>query len=82
MTKDLPGMRGRTEADFGPQFMAPLVCFLASDKAAHITGQTFGVNANHTYIYKMMTSQGIDPMSAEPWDPAALEGAIDRIVNW
>jgi NAD(P)-dependent dehydrogenase (short-subunit alcohol dehydrogenase family) len=82
MTKDLPGMRGRTEADFGPQFMAPLVCFLASDKAAHITGQTFGVNVNHTYIYKMMTSQGIDPMSAEPWDPAALEGAIDRIVNW
>jgi len=82
MTRDLPGMAHRSEADFGPQFMAPLVCFLASDKAAHINGQTFGVNVNHAFIYKMMTSQGIDPMAAEPWDPAAFEGVIDRIINW
>ena len=82
MTRDLPGMSRRSETDFGPQFMAPLVCFLASDKAAHINGQTFGVNVNHVFIYKMMTSQGIDPMSPEPWDPAAFEGVIDRIINW
>lgn len=82
MTRDLPGMKAMTESNFGPQFMAPLVCFLASDKAAHITGQTFGVNVNHVFVYKMMTSQGMDPMSAEPWDPAAFEGVIDRIVNW
>ncbi len=62
--------------------MAPLICFLASDKAAHITGQTFGVNVNHVFIYKMMTSQGVDRMSAKPWDPAAFEGVIDRIINW
>jgi NAD(P)-dependent dehydrogenase (short-subunit alcohol dehydrogenase family) len=82
MTRDLPGMAGRSEETFGPQFMAPLVCFLASDKAAHITGQTFGVNVNHTFVYKMMTSQGVDPMSAEPWDPEALEGVMDSIINW
>jgi len=82
MTRDLPGMAGLSEETFGPQFMAPLVCFLASDKAGHITGQTFGVNVNHTYIYKMMTSQGVDPMTREPWDPAAFEGVIDRIINW
>ncbi|MEZ5558099.1 MAG: SDR family NAD(P)-dependent oxidoreductase [Pseudomonadales bacterium] len=82
MTRDLPGMKGMSEETFGPQFMAPLVCFLASDKAAHITGQTFGVNVNHVFAYKMMTSQGVDPMSSEPWDPAAFEGVIDRIINW
>jgi NAD(P)-dependent dehydrogenase (short-subunit alcohol dehydrogenase family) len=82
MTRDLPGIRERSEEDFGPQFMAPLVCFLASDKAAHITGQTFGVNVNHVFVYKMLTSQGVDPMSSEPWNPAGFEGAIDRIMNW
>ncbi len=82
MTRDLPGMSGMSEETFGPQFMAPLICFLASDKAAHITGQTFGVNVNHVFIYKMMTSQGVDRMSAKPWDPAAFEGVIDRIIDW
>jgi NAD(P)-dependent dehydrogenase (short-subunit alcohol dehydrogenase family) len=82
MTRDLPAMAGQSEETFGPQFMAPLVCFLASDKAASITGQTFGVNVNHAFVYKMMTSQGLDPMSRQPWSPAAFEGVIDRIINW
>jgi NAD(P)-dependent dehydrogenase (short-subunit alcohol dehydrogenase family) len=82
MTRDLPGMAGMSEESFGPQFMAPLVCFLASDKAGHITGQTFGANVNHVFIYKMMTSQGANRMASEPWDPAAFEGVIDHIINW
>ena len=48
----LGGMGAMTEENYGPQFMAPLVCYLASDAAAHITGQTFGVDVNHLYIYK------------------------------
>jgi len=82
MTRDLPGMQGHSDETYGPQFMAPLVCFLASDKAAHVTGQTFGANVNHLFIYRMMTSQGVDSMSREPWDPERLEGVIDRIINW
>jgi NAD(P)-dependent dehydrogenase (short-subunit alcohol dehydrogenase family) len=82
MTRDLAGMAGMSEENYGPQFMAPLVCFLASDKAAHITGQTFGANVNHLYIYKMMTSQGVNRMAEEPWDPAALERVIDHAINW
>jgi NAD(P)-dependent dehydrogenase (short-subunit alcohol dehydrogenase family) len=82
MTRDLPGIAGLSEETFGPQFMAPLVCFLASDKAAHITGQTFGVNVNHVFIYKMMTSQGVNRLTPEPWQPAAFEGVIDHIINW
>jgi NAD(P)-dependent dehydrogenase (short-subunit alcohol dehydrogenase family) len=82
MTRDLPGIAGLSEETFGPQFMAPLVCFLASEKAAHITGQTFGANVNHVFIYKMMTSQGVNRMTGDPWDPAAFEGVIDHIINW
>jgi NAD(P)-dependent dehydrogenase (short-subunit alcohol dehydrogenase family) len=82
MTRDLPAMAGLTEETFGPQFMAPLVCFLASDQAAHVTGQTFGANVNHVFIYKMMTSQGVNRMAAEPWEPAAFAGVIDHIINW
>jgi len=82
MTKDLPGIGAMSEETFGPQFMAPLVCYLASDHSAHVTGQTFGVNVNHLFIYKMMTSQGVDSMSAEPWDPDKIGAIIDRVINW
>jgi len=82
MTRDLPGIAGMSEANYGPQFMAPLVCYLASDAAAHVTGQTFGINVNHLFVYKMMTSQGVDSMAAEPWDPAQIGAVIDRVINW
>jgi NAD(P)-dependent dehydrogenase (short-subunit alcohol dehydrogenase family) len=82
MTRDLPGIGSMSEETFGPQFMAPLVCFLASDQAAHVTGQTFGVNINHLFVYKMMTSQGVDQMSGVPWDPEKIGAVIDRVINW
>jgi len=82
MTSGLGGMGAMTEENYGPQFMAPLVCYLASDDAAHITGQTFGVDVNHLYIYKMMTSQGVGSVASEPWDPAKIGALIDRVINW
>lgn len=82
MTRDLPAMAGRTEADYGPQFMSPLVCWLASDEAADVTGQTFGVNVNHIQIYKMMTSHGVNPGGAEPLDPAKLGPIVRRAIDW
>lgn len=81
MTRDLPGMRDNTEADFGPQFMAPIVCYLASDKAAHINGQTFGANVNQLYIYKMMVSQGVNKKGG-PWNPEELGAMVARVIDW
>lgn len=81
MTRDLPGMRGNTEEDFGPQFMAPVVCYLASDKAANITGQTFGANVNQLYIYKMLVSEGVNK-KGEPWTPEELGTVIQRVIDW
>ncbi len=81
MTRDLPGMRDNTEADFGPQFMAPIVCYLASDKAAHINGQTFGANVNQLYIYKMMVSEGVNKKGG-PWNPEELGAMVARVIEW
>ena len=81
MTRDLPGMRGNTLEDFGPQFMAPVVCYLASDKAANITGQTFGANVNQLYIYKMMVSEGVNK-KGEAWSPDELGAVIQRVIDW
>ena len=81
MTRDLAGMRDNTEADFGPQFMAPIVCYLASDKAAHINGQTFGANVNQLYIYKMMVSEGVNKKGG-PWNPEELGAMVARVIDW
>ena len=81
MTRDLPGMRGNTLEDFGPQFMAPVVCYLASDKAANITGQTFSANVNQLYIYKMMVSEGVNK-KGEAWSPDELGAVIQRVIDW
>jgi NAD(P)-dependent dehydrogenase (short-subunit alcohol dehydrogenase family) len=84
MTEDLPGIQqgGYTEENMGPQYMSPIVCFLASDKAAGVTGQTFGADGNHLFVYKMMTSHGMTKRTLGPWDPASLEAMVQRIVDW
>ncbi len=81
MTKDLPGMSSMTEEEMGPQFMAPLVCWLASDQAANVTGQTFGVNQNQLYIYKMMVSEGVNKRG-DPWNPEQIGAVIQRTITW
>ena len=61
--------------------MAPIVCFLASDKAAHINGQTIGANVNQLYIYKMMVSEGVNK-KGEPWKPEDLGAVVGRVIDW
>ena len=84
MTEDLPGIQqgGYTEENMGPQYMSPIVCFLASDKAASITGQTFGADGNHLFTYKMMTSHGVTKRTDGPWDPEDLEAMGQRMIDW
>jgi NAD(P)-dependent dehydrogenase (short-subunit alcohol dehydrogenase family) len=87
-----PGARTRmTENTFGaltvqegqfdalaPENVAPMVAYLASDAAAHITGQVFGVTGGLVQLY-----QGWTPVAqiekADRWEPAELAGRVAEL---
>ncbi len=89
-----PGARTRmTEKTFGdlslpegefdalaPENVAPLVVYLASDQAAHITGQVFGVQGGLVQLYR-----GWEPVSEltkdERWSPSELVGKMGELFG-
>jgi NAD(P)-dependent dehydrogenase (short-subunit alcohol dehydrogenase family) len=82
MTSDLAMMKGATEDDLGPQFIAPAVVFLASTLAAGITGQVIGVQGGRIFLYRMDTTAGIDRDTARgPWSPREIADAWERISS-
>jgi NAD(P)-dependent dehydrogenase (short-subunit alcohol dehydrogenase family) len=86
MTEDLPGYRDQdpeeNAAAQGPQHISPLVCFLASDHAAGISGEVFGVGGTRIHLYKMMCTRGIEKRgTTAPWTQEELLGSIDRIMR-
>jgi NAD(P)-dependent dehydrogenase (short-subunit alcohol dehydrogenase family) len=83
MLETIPGVMEKvTEATLGPQFIAPMVAYLASDAAAGVTGQTFGVEGSHLFVYRMMTSHGSTKRgAAEPWTIDEISAAINQIIQ-
>jgi NAD(P)-dependent dehydrogenase (short-subunit alcohol dehydrogenase family) len=80
MTSDLAMMKGATEKDLGPQLIAPLVVFLASDLAQDITGQVVGVQGGKIFLYRMETTGGVDKEPSRGlWTPEELKAAWDKI---
>ncbi|HEV3475602.1 MAG TPA: SDR family oxidoreductase [Actinomycetota bacterium] len=89
-----PGARTRmTEKTFGelraaegqfdpldPENVAPLVAYLCSDRAAHITGQVFGITGGLVQLY-----QGWTPVAeidkADRWKPAELADRADQLFG-
>lgn len=82
MTHDLPNTQGKVTVDeMGPDHVAPLVAFLASDAAENVTGQTFGVGGNRLFVYRMMTSRGIDKRGTnEPWTQEEILRGLERVL--
>ncbi len=84
MFQTIPGAAASVSVDtFGPKFIAPLAAYLASDAAASISGQTFGIEGQHVFIYKMMTSHGVSQWNGmQPWTIEELAKAMGQIVQW
>jgi NAD(P)-dependent dehydrogenase (short-subunit alcohol dehydrogenase family) len=86
MTEDLAPNRDldpeeRLESQ-GPQHIAPLVAWLASDRAANVSGEVFGVGGTRVFVYKMMVTRGIEKRgSEEPWTLEELDGMMDRALR-
>ncbi|HXJ84853.1 MAG TPA: SDR family NAD(P)-dependent oxidoreductase [Candidatus Methylomirabilis sp.] len=79
MTQRLPDER-RGQAMAPPEAIAPVVAFLASDRASHVTGQVIGVRGNQVTLYshpaplRQITSR-------EPWTPEAIADIYDQALG-
>jgi NAD(P)-dependent dehydrogenase (short-subunit alcohol dehydrogenase family) len=72
MTEDVPMFKGATREMMGPQYIAPVAAFLASDLASGITGMIVGVQGRRIHIYKMVETQGVTK-SEGMWTPQEIK---------
>jgi NAD(P)-dependent dehydrogenase (short-subunit alcohol dehydrogenase family) len=81
MTQDLQMFKGLTAEQIGPQYIAPVAAFLASDLAADITGTIVGVQGPKIFLYKMVEGDGVT-REGGPWSPQEIKerwGEISRL---
>jgi NAD(P)-dependent dehydrogenase (short-subunit alcohol dehydrogenase family) len=80
MTSDLQMFKGMSIEQIGPQFVAPVAAFLASDLAAGITGAIVGVHGPKIFMYRMVETEGVT-REGGPWSVAEIKerwGEISR----
>jgi NAD(P)-dependent dehydrogenase (short-subunit alcohol dehydrogenase family) len=80
MTQRLPEARRGAATATPPEAIAPVVVYLASDRAAHITGQVVGVRGNEVSILSHPAPLR-SATSAEPWTAERLAEVWDRALG-
>jgi len=80
MTQRLPGERRGLATATPPEAIGPVATFLASDRAAHITGQIVGVRGTEVTIYSHQAPLRT-ATSVEPWSPERLADVWDRALG-
>jgi NAD(P)-dependent dehydrogenase (short-subunit alcohol dehydrogenase family) len=80
MTQRLPGERRGLATATPPEAIGPVATFLASDRAAHITGQIVGVRGTEVTVYAHQAPLRT-ATSAEPWTPERLAEVWDRALG-
>jgi NAD(P)-dependent dehydrogenase (short-subunit alcohol dehydrogenase family) len=64
-----------------PDNVAPLVAYLVSDSAAHISGKVFGVQGDAVELYRPWTSAAAIQNGGARWDPQDLAGKLDALFT-
>jgi NAD(P)-dependent dehydrogenase (short-subunit alcohol dehydrogenase family) len=80
MTQRLPSERRGMATATPPEAIAPVVAFLASDRAAHITGQVVGVRGPEVSIYSHPAPIRT-AVASGTWTPEALAETWDRTLG-
>jgi 3-oxoacyl-[acyl-carrier protein] reductase len=63
----------------GPEYVAPFICYLASDAAAHISGSVFSVSGNSIGLYSdPMIASNITKFGEGPWTMDELMRQVPR----
>ena len=84
MTADLPHYKDDAERQgkFAPDRIADVVAFLASDRAAQISGRIVGVRGDEVWTYKMRESERVTPKTGPAWTVAELADRWREIDPW
>jgi NAD(P)-dependent dehydrogenase (short-subunit alcohol dehydrogenase family) len=78
MTSDNPGVTEAVGLKYGPETVAPLVVYLATDQASHLTGRVIAIEGTHIFAYHMTTTVGMRRfVGDEPWRVEELAAQID-----
>ncbi len=80
MTQRLPGERRGLATATPPEAIGPVATFLASDRAAHITGQIIGVRGTEVTVYSHQAPLRT-ATSVEAWTPERLADVWDRALG-
>jgi NAD(P)-dependent dehydrogenase (short-subunit alcohol dehydrogenase family) len=79
MTERLPGTR-RGQVAAPPEGIAPVVAFLVSDRAAHLTGQIVHVRGNQVSVWSHPAPRQT-ATSRDGWTPDALADVWDTMLG-
>jgi NAD(P)-dependent dehydrogenase (short-subunit alcohol dehydrogenase family) len=80
MTQRLPEDRKGMAIATPAEAIAPVVAYLASDRAAHVTGQVIGVRGNEVTLFSHPAPMRV-ATSQEPWTPESLAEVYDRAIG-
>jgi len=65
----------------GPEYIAPFVCYLSGDAAAHVSGSIFNVGGNGIGMYAdFEISKTINKPGTEPWTVDELAAQLPRSI--